>query len=157
MSDLVLGIVGSRVLEGNDRAYRIIHEYLSALRPGKVVSGGARGIDRMGVEVALGMGYSEDQIIWHLPEPRSTSRWDYIAACFARNTLIVDDSTDVLAIMVPGGSSGTLDTVKKARDRGVSAYIIYVESAENEKCIHCGMSPNLPHTDLTERNNHFFD
>lgn len=122
-----LGIVGSRALEGNLRAYTVIHEYISALRPDQIVSGGARGIDNMSVEVALGMGYDEDDITIHLPKPRSQARADVIASYFARNTLIVEDSTDLLAIMVRGGSSGTMDTVRKAQAKPISAFVIYVD------------------------------
>jgi hypothetical protein len=124
---LNLGIVGSRKLEGSAAAYRIIHEYLVALHPDKVVSGGAVGIDNMGMEVALGLGYSEDDLIIHLPKPRSHARWDYVAALFERNSLIVEDSDELLALMVPGGSRGTEDTIEKAKRKFIFPAVVTVD------------------------------
>lgn len=47
-----LAIVGSRELEGNNEAQRIIENVLRIVEPGTVVSGGATGIDTMAVETA---------------------------------------------------------------------------------------------------------
>jgi predicted Rossmann fold nucleotide-binding protein DprA/Smf involved in DNA uptake len=124
---VILGIVGSRKLKGSLRAYQIIQSYIEALKPDQITSGGAIGIDNMGMEVALALGYTEDQLIIHLPKPRDKSRSSYIAACFVRNTLIAQDCHDLLALMPPGGSSGTLDTVQKARNMDKTVYAIYVE------------------------------
>ena len=122
-----LGIVGSRSLAGNLQAYHAIHEYILAMNPDKIVSGGAGGIDSMSTEVALGLGYDEDDLIIHLPKPRSPARWDYIAALFVRNTLIVDDSDELLAIMARGGTKGTEDTLHKAEIKGITRYVIYID------------------------------
>jgi len=126
---MILGIVGARKLAGSIRAYQIIQGYIEALKPDKIVSGGAVGIDRMSIEVALALGYDEEKdIIQHLPKPRDQSRASYIAACFVRNTLIAQDCHDLLALMPPGGSSGTMDTVQKARNFGKSVFVIHVEA-----------------------------
>jgi len=116
---MILGIVGARKLAGSIRAYQIIQGYIEALV----------GIDRMSIEVALALGYDEEKdIIQHLPKPRDQSRASYIAACFVRNTLIAQDCHDLLALMPPGGSSGTMDTVQKARNFGKSVFVIHVEA-----------------------------
>lgn len=120
---MILAIVGSRKLAGSVNAYKIIQAYLEAFRPGKVVSGGASGIDSMGMEVALGLGYSEDDLIIHLPQPKGEGRGPYIAALFERNSLVVRDCTHLLAVTVPGGSNGTRDTINKAIKAGKTVYI----------------------------------
>ena len=119
----VLGIVGSRALEGSVNAYKIIQDYIEAFKPDKIASGGARGIDNMAIEVALALGYSEDDLIIHLPQPENPGRAAYIFALFERNTWIVRDSDKILAITVPGGSSGTQNTIDKAIKAGKTVYV----------------------------------
>lgn len=121
-----LGIVGSRALRDNVRAYRIIHEHILAIQPDKIISGGARGIDTMCMEVALGLGYDWDDLIEFLPQPEEHGG-NYIRALFARNTDIADQSDILLALMVPGGSHGTEDTIKKAKRRPISVWEFYVD------------------------------
>jgi hypothetical protein len=119
-----LGIVGSRKLVGSVNAYKIIQDYITAFKPDKIVSGGAVGVDSMAAEVALALGYIEEEtLIIHLPQPKEDSRAAYIRACFERNGWIVRDSTHVLAVTVPGGSNGTRDTIKKAIDAGKTIYV----------------------------------
>lgn len=125
-----LGIVGSRKFGdtrtpyyGSVNAYKIIQDYIEAFWPKKIVSGGAIGIDNMGMEVALALGYSEDDLIIHLPQPKGPGTGAYIRALFERNGWVVRDSTHVLAITVPGGSNGTRDTLKKAIAAGKVVYV----------------------------------
>lgn len=120
---MILAIVGSRKLAGSVNAYKIIQAYLEAFRPTKIVSGGAVGIDSMGMEVALGLGYSEDDLIVHDPKPKTFEKWDYIQALFERNGWIVRDSTHLLAVTIPGGSNGTRDTIDKAIKAGKTVYV----------------------------------
>lgn len=121
---MILGIVGSRKLVGSVNAYNIIQYYIEAFHPTKVVSGGAVGIDSMAIEVALGLGYLEDDLTIHLPKPANASRGAYIRALFERNGWIVRDSTHILAVTVPGGSNGTRDTINKAIAAGKSVYVV---------------------------------
>ena len=66
---LVLAVVGSCCLEGEIEAYRTIQTWLEKLKPRRVISGGAVGIDTMTIEVCemLGIPWSEE-----LPKTR---RW----------------------------------------------------------------------------------
>lgn len=121
---MILGIVGSRKLAGSVNAYKIIQDYIEWFKPTKVVSGGAVGIDSMAMEVALGLGYSEDDLTIHLPQPANDSRGAYIRALFERNGWIVRDSTALLAVTVPGGSNGTRDTINKALKASKTVYVI---------------------------------
>ena len=102
---------------------KIIQDYIVAMKPDKVVSGGASGVDSMAIEVALGLGYSEDDLIIHLPQPENPGRAAYVFALFERNGWIVRDSDKVLAITVPGGSNGTNNTIQKAIKAGKTIYV----------------------------------
>ena len=84
--------------------------------PSRVVSGGASGADTMAREWAAERGIP---FVEHLPE-RYTP-----AALLARNTLIVQDSTMVIAFLSPK-SKGTRDTIAKARKAGVFTITIHI-------------------------------
>ena len=75
-----------------------------------VISGGARGVDTVAVEEARECGLEVEEI---------NAEWDEIgrAAGPLRNTKIVDRA-DIVVAFWDGRSSGTRDTIKKARAAG---------------------------------------
>ncbi len=90
----VLAIVGSTEFAcpaGEDIARHLIADELTSRRPDRVVSGGAKGVDTIGVAVAarLGIDYTE-----HHPGIR---RWDGPNGFKARNQLIARDCSRALA------------------------------------------------------------
>lgn len=59
---IVLAVVGTRVLACDGDPERVaarIHRAITRLRPDRVVSGGADGVDSIAEQVATAMGYSE--------------------------------------------------------------------------------------------------
>lgn len=65
-----LAIVGSRELEGNNEAQRIINNILRIVEPERVISGGATGVDSMAVDAAQKHGIN---VVEYLPE---NERWE---------------------------------------------------------------------------------
>lgn len=101
---LVVAIVGSRDFD----RLELVVAYVKALPKGTmVISGGARGVDRIATVTAYNVGLPIR--VWY-PD------WQGPAckgAGFARNTLIVDQADRVVAFW-DGKSRGTIDTVQKA-------------------------------------------
>ncbi len=92
----ILAIVGSVEFacpDGEAIARRLVADELTSRRPDRVVSGGAKGVDTIGVAVAaqLGIDYTE-----HHPGVR---RWDGPNGFKARNQLIARDCTRALRIV----------------------------------------------------------
>ncbi len=85
-----------------------------------VVSGGARGPDRVAERTARRLGYPEARI--HLPNWKLHGR----AAGMIRNKTIVDDS-DGLILFWDGKSSGTKGTIELTR-RAEKPLILILES-----------------------------
>ena len=126
-----LGIVGSRVFSEPDwlvaaewaRGY--IESQIVRYQPEVVVSGGARGIDTIARQVARKHGFTVDE---KLPKPKAKGRGPYIQALFDRNSDIVADSDRLIAIMSKGRSNGTMDTVRKAKAKGIPIILIEVDN-----------------------------
>jgi hypothetical protein len=117
-----IAIVGSRdfpddlrivIYEAIKQAHWIYAEKLT------IVSGGARGPDTMGEEIAKELGIPT---IIHLPD------WNRYGkrAGFIRNMDIVRDANIVYAFFAPGPKSkGTSHTVNEARIKGVPVHIYH--------------------------------
>ena len=109
---LRLAIVGSRSLDGNPDALRVIREVLDAYQARHaalvVVSGGAVGIDRMAAAEARQRGL---QVVEHRPNGRS---WRHYRA---RNLRIVADCDELVRIADPRsrnfGSGWTRDRARE--------------------------------------------
>lgn len=126
-----LGIVGSRIFsEPNwSRSAQWAEGYIESqilrYHPQAVVSGGARGIDTMAYNMARKHGFETDV---KLPKPQGQGQNAYIQALFARNTDIVNESDRLIAIMSKGRSNGTMDTVNKAKAKGIPITLIEVDN-----------------------------
>jgi hypothetical protein len=109
-----LAIVGSRSLDGNQEALRLIRAVLAAYQARHpalvVVSGGARGVDRMAAEEARRRGL---KVIEHRPNGRS---WRHYRE---RNLRIVADCDELVRIADPDSRSfGSGWTRDRAREFG---------------------------------------
>ncbi len=128
---MILGIVGSRIFAEDEWeiaaewAKGYIESQILRHQPEKVVSGGARGIDTFAEQMARFHGFDVDV---KRPKPKAPGRGAYIQALFDRNTEIVDDADELIAIMSKGGSNGTMDTVKKAVKKGIPVTLIEVDN-----------------------------
>lgn len=110
----VLAIVGSTKFAtpgAVDQARGIILAVFDRCRPDTVVSGGADGIDTLGVELARAAGI---ETIEHLPKVRA---WASPGGFRDRNQLIVRDCTRLLRIVCHAsktyGSGWTADQAEK--------------------------------------------
>ena len=113
-----VGVIGTRKLDCRELVYSkldTLHEYY---RIKTIVSGGAIGPDTFGADWATLNGV--DSLIF-IP--------DYVkhgkSAPFKRNTDIVENS-DVIVAFWDGKSSGTKDSIDKARKRGLIVKIYHV-------------------------------
>ena len=118
MGQVRIGIVGSREFGDLSRVanfVRILHkQYGDKL---EIVSGGARGVDTTAVEAALELGIPAQEFP---PDPDTP----FYTAAMERNTKIVEYSDFVYAFwIVQKGSSGTIDTMRKALIAGKLAGI----------------------------------
>lgn len=107
-----LGIVGSRSF--ND--YELLKKHVDASNIAAIVSGGARGADTLAEQFAR-----EHNLLMIVFKP------DYAehgrAAPFIRNSAIIEASDAVIAFW-DGSSSGTLDSIKKAKKMGKPVTVI---------------------------------
>ena len=108
-----IAIVGSRDYPCPDD----IRDFVNCLPTGtEIVSGGARGVDRWAEEAARDIG---------LPIKIFPADWSKgKGAGFARNQTIVDYADEVYAFW-DGQSSGTRDTIRRARGAEKPVEIIY--------------------------------
>ncbi len=112
-----VGVVGSRSILDKEYVFSVLDFYLSRLlKEGdlKIVSGGAKGVDSLGVSWAKekGLQYTEFLPDWTLGK----------GAGFIRNQTIVDNSDYLIAITT--GSNGTADTIKRAEKKGIPIKIV---------------------------------
>jgi hypothetical protein len=120
-----VGIVGSRSRNSPQDKALIKSLLLRQIEKGKsfhIVSGGCpRGADRFAEEIAeellLPISIHEPDI-----EPGCTKA-EYARACYARNTLIAEES-DVIIACWDGVSRGTKDTIDKAEHLGRTVVIV---------------------------------
>jgi len=111
-----IAIVGSRDYP-DLRAVWMFVERLAARRPDAVIiSGGAPGVDT--VAAVAGRWYGLE-VVEHEAE------WERLGkmAGFARNSTIVNDA-DMLIAFWTGVSTGTVDSIEKARQKGIKVKVI---------------------------------
>lgn len=112
-----VGIVGSRDYPDLASVWAFV-EKLAARQPDAIiVSGGARGVDT--VAAVAGRFFDLEVKEW---EPEWEKYGRYMAP-IARNTTIVEDS-DVLIAFWDGVSTGTKDSLDKAKARGMKVKVI---------------------------------
>jgi hypothetical protein len=129
-----IGIVGSREYINKQRVIEIVDQCIQ--KYGKelmIISGGARGADTLGKEVAL-----EKELLYkeYNPAHEAWNQWsgkpkEFYGKAFSkghyfeRNTFIAQD-IDILFAFIPINhqSNGTQDTIKKAESLGKIVFII---------------------------------
>jgi len=128
MKIMNIGIVGSRSRNAPQDKKQLENVLIDLIDKAKkknvqlhLVSGGCRkGADKFAEELAKEY---ELGITIHYPElDRGTfdtiPKWEYARACYNRNTLIARDS-DMLIAVWDKVSGGTVDTIKKMKDKPV--------------------------------------
>lgn len=115
-----VAIVGSREFTNRAVIEAAIRRWMVLAPEGlTIISGGARGADTIGEDIAKALSIP---VIIHRPD------WDTHgkAAGFIRNRDIVRDADVVLAFFAPGPrSKGTQHTVQLARDAGKVVYAFH--------------------------------
>ncbi len=112
-----VAIVGSRDYPDLQAVWKFV-ERLAARRPDAIIiSGGARGVDTTAATAGRMCGL---EVIEHEPEWERLGRY---LAPKARNSTIVNDC-DVLVAFWDGTSTGTVDSIEKAKQRGIKVQII---------------------------------
>ena len=108
-----LAVVGSRDFTDYERLRETIRSFPHVRI---VISGGAKGADRLAERAAseLGLECEVHQADW-----KQFGR----GAGPVRNTAIVESADAILAFLMPG-SRGTLDTLRKARKKGIPLWVI---------------------------------
>ena len=115
-----IGIVGSRSIADRKMIFERMDALIAERGVSMIVSGGARGVDRLAEEYAR-----ERQIPFQVfyPElPARGARWCYTRACYARNKQIVENC-DLLVAFVDKETGGTWNTIKQARSQGKEVII----------------------------------
>ena len=121
-----VGVVGSRDYADLDAVVRLV----IGLPVGTVlVSGGARGVDRVVEQTARRIGLTLD--IRHPRIPEKAPRAVVVKALFARNLEILL-AVDCLAIFWDGQSSGTAHMIEQAGRRGIPFKVFRARPAPAE-------------------------
>jgi len=124
---LRLAVVGGRSYRSYETLSRHADAWIAEFgEPSEIVSGGARGADALAARFAAERGYA-----LRVFRPEDTDIGG-AAALLARNTLIAERATHVLAFPTPA-SRGTWDTVRKARDRGKPVRVVRVDGGTRTK------------------------
>ena len=108
-----VAVIGSR--DFND--YERLKKVLNNINVTHIISGGARGADRLGERYADENG---------IPKTIYIPDWDKYGkgAGFIRNQLIIDDA-ELVVVFLDGKSNGTRDSMKKAHKQRKEIYILY--------------------------------
>jgi len=109
-----LGVIGSRSFDNYSLLCVTLNQYLETTQ--KVVSGGARGADRMGVHWAQSNDIPYEEF---LPDYEQYGK----QAPFIRNKDIVNNS-DLVVAFWDGKSAGTKHSLNYAKIRGVKSVVI---------------------------------
>jgi hypothetical protein len=99
-----------------------IKDRLRSLPRGTVIiSGGARGADRLAATVARGMGFEVKE---YIPNWRVDGRYDPRAG-FKRNIVMLEQEPGLVLAFWDGRSTGTKHTITEALARNIHVEIIY--------------------------------
>lgn len=120
-----IGIVGSRSFQDKKKAFLIFETYINKLLISQntehnIVSGGAKGADTLAELISL--HFLGKKAIVFKP---NWAKYGVPAAAFIRNDEIVKNS-DLIVAFWDGVSSGTKDTINKAKKRKVNTLIFYI-------------------------------
>ena len=128
-----IGIVGSRTYTNKQKVIEAVDLCIQKYGEICIISGGARGADTLGKEVALEKGlkyieYNPAHTTWnqYSGKPKDFYGKEYnVGQFFERNTFIAEDS-DILFAFIPEGwqSNGTMDTVTKTKKLNKPYFII---------------------------------
>lgn len=112
-----LAIIGSRDFEDYESAKRTFLYFFKNKKITKIISGGARGADKIGAKLAAEFNI---ELVEHIPD------WDGLGkvAGFVRNKKIIDDCDVVLAFF-DGSSHGTQDSLDYAKEKKKITIIRY--------------------------------
>lgn len=113
-----LAIVGSREFENYDLVCSEVAKIQKSKKIDLIVSGGAKGADTLARKFAA---LNKIPLMEFLPDYERYGR----GAPLQRNTLIVQNADYVIAFVTPS-SRGTLDTIKKAKQRGLVVKVVNV-------------------------------
>jgi uncharacterized phage-like protein YoqJ len=117
-----LGVVGSRDFPNRFLVEETVRRIAQRFPKAVLVSGGARGVDTWAAEAGRACGL---QVIEHSPDYDTHGK----GAPLERNTTIVEDSDALLAFW-DQRSRGTLDTLRKAKERGKNIRIVLSDGSE---------------------------
>lgn len=119
MSVRRVAIIGSRQRTDRETVTRLVRN----LGPGViVVSGGCEGPDQWAAEEARAIGL---EVVEHLPDlSECRQRFEFTKRFYERNQRVVEDATEVFALVAPNRKGGTEDTIKRARKANVPVTII---------------------------------
>lgn len=110
-------IAGSRDISDYDMVSQAIDESGFAIT--EVVSGGARGVDRLGEHWAHNFGVPVKQFLPKFDPDNFRTRW---TAPLARNTDMAEYA-EALILVWDGKSKGSQDMFKKAAKKGLKIYV----------------------------------
>lgn len=112
-----VAVVGSRDVA--PEAAELVRDFIASLPADAViVSGGAGGVDSLAAESAHARGL---RVVVYPADWKKHGR----RAGLIRNTQIVEDCTELVAFW-NGVSRGTMDSVRKARERGIPVRVVRV-------------------------------
>ena len=130
-----IGIVGSREYKNNDKVVRVIEEAINKFGQENVcvVSGGAKGADLLGKQVALIMDVMyEEYNPSHTPhniysvKPKEFFGKEYNPGNFFERNTSIAEACDYIVGFIPKGvkAAGTMDTVNKAKKLNKPVWIM---------------------------------
>jgi predicted Rossmann fold nucleotide-binding protein DprA/Smf involved in DNA uptake len=118
-----LGIVGSREFPNRFLVEETVRRMFARMPQISVISGGARGVDTWAAEEARRCGLD---VVEFLPD---IEKYGIPQAYFERNTLIAEVAEAILAFW-DGRSTGTLDTLRKAKTLGKKIRVVLPDGSE---------------------------
>lgn len=116
-------IAGSRNIDNINYLYKAIQE--SGFEITEVVTGDCRGVDKLGIKYAN---------VHKLKITGFPADWDKHGkkAGPLRNTVMANYADALIAIW-NGTSTGTIDMIRKARQKGLEVYVYNVKGEEDDK------------------------
>ena len=114
-----LAIVGSRDISDPEILLKALKTIPNVFHITEIVSGGAKGVDTLAREYAQANNLPLTEF---LPDYERFGR----GATLKRNSEIIEYADIVLAIPVKGGSAGTHDSIRKAKEKGKRLFIFEV-------------------------------